>query len=272
VHPTWQYTRPGQDEHIGWVFGDPSDPPLTNLNGYGAYSAEYSIPDFVNGAKCVRDLYELAGDTDGKYSVPILWDKKNKTIVNNESADIVQFFNSAFDEFAKYPDVDLYPEELRPQIEELNSWIYPCINDGVYRCGFSQTQDAYEKAFDELFNALDRAEELLSKQRFLTGARFTMADLRLFMTLIRFDPVYVVYFKTNKKRIDEYHNLFNYMKEIYQMPAVKPTVNLQHIKIHYLSSHPKLNYYGIIPKGKEVDLDAPHDRHRFPYEDYKKKR
>lgn len=158
----------------------------------------------------MRDLYELAGDTDGKYSVPILWDKKNRTIVNNESADIVQFFNSAFDEFAKYPDVDLYPEELRAQIEELNSWIYPCINDGVYRCGFSQTQDAYEKAFDELFNALDRsascsgppktlslaftlrAEELLSKQRFLTGPRFTMADLRLFMTLIRFDPVSVV--------------------------------------------------------------------------------
>ncbi|EKX48075.1 hypothetical protein GUITHDRAFT_69037 [Guillardia theta CCMP2712] len=260
VHPTWQRTKPEEDEHIGWMFRDPSDPPVSNLNGHGSFPCTYCIPDTVNNAKSIRELYEIAGDKEGKYTVPVLWDKKKKTIVSNESSDIILMFNSAFNSIAKNPDLDLYPEDLRKEIDEVNSWIYPRINDGVYRCGFAQKQDAYEKAFDALFESLDRVEEILSKKRYLVGDRITVADIRLFVTLIRFDPVYVVYFKTDQSRIDDYPNMFNYMKEIYQMPAIKPTVIFPHIKTHYLSSHPKLNYYGIIPKGRKVNLDTPHNR------------
>ena len=141
------------------MFRNPSDPPVSNLNGHGSFPCTYCIPDTVNNAKSIRELYEIAGDKEGKYTVPVLWDKKKITIVSNESSDIILMFNSAFNSIAKNPDLDLYPEDLRKEIDEVNSWIYPRINDGVYRCGFAQKQDAYEKAFDALFESLDRYSE-----------------------------------------------------------------------------------------------------------------
>lgn len=262
THPTWQRTRPNdpQDEHSGWTFAAPGDSPLQNQTGHGSFGTEDCIPDSVNNAKFVRDLYELAKDTTGKYTVPVLWDKKEKTIVNNESSEIVLMLNSAFDHVAKKPEVDLNPEALRAKMDEVNEWIYPTINNGVYRCGFATKQEAYENAYKELFESLDRCEEILSKQRYIAGDVLTMADIRLFMTLIRFDPVYVVYFKTNKALIREYPNLREYTKELYQIPGIKASVNIRHIKTHYFTSHPKLNAYAIIPKGPEAWWEEPHDR------------
>jgi len=265
VHPTWQKTNAGVDDHSGWAFKDPSDPPTANQNGHGSFECDGCIPDTINNAKYIRDLYRLADDKDGKYTVPVLWDKKKKTIVSNESTEILRMLNSEFNEFAKNPDLDLYPADLEIQINAAHSWIYPNINNGVYRCGFAKTQEAYDAAADSLYENLCKAEELLGKHRFVTGSRLTGIDLRLYMTLIRFDPVYVVYFKTSRKRISEFPNLFNFMKDIYQIPEVKAVTNLRHIKMHYFTSHPNLNFYAIIPKGsdEDVDLDAPHDRARL---------
>jgi len=190
THQLWQRTRPGVDEHCGWAFADPSDPPLVSTSGYGSFTGEGTIPDTVNGAKFVRDLYEKSDpEYSGVYSVPVLWDKETGTIVNNESSEIIRMFNSAFNSIAKNPDLDLYPAELRDSIESVNEWIYPTINNGVYRCGFAKSQGAYETAFNELFTSLDRVEEILSKQKYVAGDVLTEADIRLFMTLIRFDDV-----------------------------------------------------------------------------------
>jgi glutathionyl-hydroquinone reductase len=155
------------------------------------------------------------------YSVPVLWDKKNGTIVNNESSEIIRILNAQFNRFAKNPDLDLYPEDLRETIDEVNSWVYPTINNGVYRCGFAQRQAPYEQAFNELFASLDKVEDILAKQRYIAGDCLTEADIRLFVTLIRFDPVYVVYFKTNKKFIAQYPNMKEYVKELYQMEGIQ---------------------------------------------------
>ncbi|GMH45297.1 hypothetical protein BSKO_13254 [Bryopsis sp. KO-2023] len=265
VHPTWKKSRPGQDEHSGWTFASPGDPPFSNSNGYGSFPADDCIPDSINGSKFVRDLYELAKDTAGKYTVPLLWDKTEKTIVNNESAEIIEMFNSKFNKFATKPEVDMFPADLMEKIEEVNSWIYPNINNGVYRCGFAKSQEAYEMAFTELFEALEKCEEILSKNRYIAGDRFTVADIRLFVTLIRFDEVYVVYFKTNKKAIREYPNLREYVKEIYQVPGITESVNMQHIKTHYFTSHPILNHYGVVPVGSDFWYSDPHNRdEKFP--------
>jgi len=265
VHPTWQKTKPNVDEHCGWVFRKSGDQPLKNLNGFGQYDCDDSlVPDTVNGCSSVRELYELEGSNSSKFTVPLLWDKVNKTMVNNESSEILEMFNSEFNHLAKNPSLDLAPAELRTQMKELDEWIYSSINDGVYKCGFAKTQQAYEENFDKLFAALDRAEEILSKNRYLCGNKLTLSDIRLFVTLVRFDEVYVVYFKCNKCFLHiRYPNLFNFTKEIYQMPGVSETVNMKHIKTHYFSSHANLNYYGVIPKGPGVNLSAPHDRTRF---------
>lgn len=254
THPTWQRTRPDnkEDEHCGWAFKAPGDPPVSSSTGFGSFGCEDCIPDTINGAKFVRDLYELSHDTGGKYTVPILWDKREGRIVNNESSDILRMFNAEFNSLAKNPTLDLYPEELRGQIDEVNDWTYNSINNGVYRCGFATSQEAYDKAFKELFDALERCEAILSRQRYMVGDRLTEADIRLFMTLIRFDEVYVVYFKTNKHFIHEFPNLCNYTRDIYQTPGVAAAVNMQHIKTHYFTSHPRLNYYAIVPHGGEA--------------------
>lgn len=260
VHPTWQRTRPDQDAHTGWAFRAPTDPPVSGPTGFGSFDCEGCIPDTVNDAKFVRDLYDLAKDTTGKYSVPVLWDKKLGTIVNNESSEIVRLFNSKFNHLAKNPTVDIAPQELLSEIEELAKFVYPGINNGVYRCGFATSQQAYDAAFAELNSALDRVEAILDKSRFLTGDRLTEADIFLFMTLIRFDEVYVVYFKTNRRPIREYPNLREYVKDLYQVPAIGRSISIKHIKTHYFTSHPLLNHYAIIPGGSAPYWEQPHNR------------
>lgn len=261
VHPTWKQTRPGVDEHRGWAFASPDDPPFDHPSGGETYPGKDVIPDTINGAKFARDLYEMTGvppETIPAYSVPILWDKKKGTIVNNESSEIIRMINSEFNAFAKNPDLDLYPEALRPAIDDINKWVYPTINNGVYRCGFATRQAPYEKAFHELFDALDKVEAILAEKRYLVGDTLTEADIRLFMTLIRFDPVYVVYFKTNKKFIHQYPNMREYVKELHAL--MKDSINIEHIKTHYFTSHPKLNYYGIVPIGCDAWWEEPHNR------------
>jgi len=250
---------------MGWVFRKEGDEPLHNEIGYGSISCKGCIPDTVNNAKTIRELYEMADDTGQKYSVPVLWDKKNKTIVNNESADILRIFNSGFNNIAKNPELDLYPESLRSKIDEVNEWVAQDIIGGVYKAGFAQTQEAYEQGFKTLFAALDKAEEILSKTRYICGDKLTEADLRLFPILLRFDEVYYVYFKCNKKRIEDYPNLLNYCRDIYQIPGVKETINMEHIKLTYFTSHVNLNHYAIVPIGPDFEsrLKEKHDRDRF---------
>lgn len=263
VHPTWQRSRPKDpaDQHHGWIFCKPGDPPLSNGLGFGTFECDDAlVPDTVNGAKFIRDIYEKAGDTGGKYSTPVLWDKEKNTIVNNESMDILRMFNSKFNKWAKNPDLDLFPADLEAEAEAANSWIYPNINNGVYRCGFAKSQEAYDQAVKDLGDALAKAEALLEKQRYVCK-RFSYMDLRLFMTLVRFDAVYVVYFKTNVGTIEmNYPNLLEYCKDIYQFPGMAKAINMRHIKMHYFTSHPDLNKFAVIPRGRDVDYAADHKR------------
>lgn len=211
----------------------------------------------------MRYLYELYQKADpqytGKVTVPILWDRVNKTIVNNESSQIIRMLNSEFKAFSKN-QYDYYPDNLQKDIDNLNSFIYDNINNGVYKCGFASSQKAYEEAFDTLFSALEKIEEMLTSKRYLTGNLITESDWRLFTTLIRFDAVYYLHFKCNLKRIVDYPNLFNYLKELYQYPGIKETVNFEHIKQHYYRSHPFINPTGLVPKGPKIDFDTPHNR------------
>ncbi len=225
---------------------------------FGEYPG--ATADTVNGCKKLQQVYQIAEpDFDGMVTVPVLWDKKRRTIVNNESSEIIRMFNSVFDEWGR-ADVDFYPEALRDEIDAINKTVYDNINNGVYRTGFAKTQEAYERAYDNLFAALDEIEQRLSQQRYLTGYSITEADWRLFPTLLRFDPVYVGHFKCNKKRIVDYPNLWAYTRELYQYPGVAQTVNLDHIKLHYYASHRDINPTGIVPKGPEIDFNQPHER------------
>ncbi|KZV21654.1 glutathione S-transferase omega-like 2-like, partial [Dorcoceras hygrometricum] len=220
--------------------------------------------DPLNGAKSIRDLYELASiNYSGKYTVPVLWDKKLKTIVCNESSEIIRMFNTEFNDIAENASLDLYPPHLQPQINEVNDLIYDEINNGVYKCGFAKKQEPYDAAVTKLYEALDKCEQILSKQRYLCGDALTEADIRLFVTLIRFDEVYAVHFKCNKKLLREYPNIFNYTKDIFQVPGISSTVHMAHIKKHYYGSHPTINPFGIIPQGPNIDYSSSHDRHRF---------
>jgi glutathionyl-hydroquinone reductase len=269
VHPIWQTTRPENDGHRGWVFANPhSDLTLTNSDGNGGpFPAAYAgnEPDPLFGSRTIRDLYDRAGDTEGKYTVPILWDKAKGTIVSNESAEIIRMFNSEFNEFAGAPDLDLRPEELSKAIDEVNSWVYDNINNGVYRCGFAKSQTAYDKAINDLTEAFDKVDQILQKQRFIAGDRFTEADVRLFVTLVRFDEVYTVYFKCNTRSVTTTPAILNYCREVYQMMGVKETVDMEQIKLHYYASHPNLNFYSIVPKGNDFIelLNEPHDREKL---------
>ncbi len=191
-----------------------------------------------------------------RVTVPILWDKKTNTIVSNESAEIIRMLNSEFGSNS----VDYYPEHLRPQIDEINALIYDNINNGVYKTGFATTQDAYEEAYTDLFAALDRVEQILSKNRYLVGDQITEADWRLFTTLVRFDAVYVGHFKCNKKRIIDYPNIWGYLRELYQIDGIAETVDMDHIKTHYYGSHKTINPTSIIPVGPELDFMSPHGR------------
>ncbi len=193
--------------------------------------------DMVNGCQTLQALYQIAdAEFNGVVSVPVLWDKKRRTIVNNESSEIIRMFNSVFNQWGR-ADVDFYPEALRDEIDAINKTVYDNINNGVYRAGFAKTQEAYEQAYENLFATLDEIEQRLSKQRYLIADSITEADWRLFPTLVRFDPVYVGHFKCNKKRILDYPNLWAYTRELYQYSGVAQTVNLDHIKLHYYGSH-----------------------------------
>lgn len=195
-------------------------------------------------------------DITTRVTVPILWDKKANTIVSNESAEIIRMLNSEFGARG----TDYYPAALRDQIDEINSFVYDKINNGVYKTGFATTQDAYEEAFNNLFDALDHVEDRLGQNRYLVGEQITEADWRLFTTLVRFDAVYVGHFKCNKKRIIDYPNLWGYLRELYQIEGIAETVNMDHIKTHYYASHKTINPTGVIPLGPELDFMSPHGR------------
>lgn len=216
--------------------------------------------DHLYGLDYLNQIYTKADPHySGRVTVPVLWDSKTETIVNNESSEIIRMLNSEFDEWGD-ASVDFYPEELRPQIDEINEIVYENVNNGVYRAGFATTQEAYEEAFNALFETLDALEDRLGRQRYLVGDRLTEADWRLFTTLVRFDPVYVGHFKCNLRRIADYPNLSNYVRELYQVPGVAETVNMQQIKGHYYTSHPTINPTRIVPLGPKVDYLAPHNR------------
>lgn len=203
-----------------------------------------------------------AADYSGRVTVPLLWDKHQQRIVNNESAEIIRMFNSAFDALTGN-DLDFYPKPLRDTIDALNERIYPAVNNGVYRAGFATSQQAYEAAFDQLFAELDHLEALLDTNRYLSGEYLTEADIRLFTTLIRFDAVYHGHFKCNQRRIGDYPNLSNWLRELYQWPGIAETVDFTHIKNHYYGSHKTINPTGIVPKGPLQDFGAGHDRQRL---------
>jgi putative glutathione S-transferase len=242
------------------------DPVMTD-EGWHFSRERGCIPDTVNGCDFLREVY-VKGDPryTGRVTVPLLWDKAAGAAVSNESAEIIRMLNREFDEVAAHPERDFYPEDLREEIDAVNAWVYDAINNGVYKTGFAQTQAAYEEAYDALFTALDRVEERLAAHRFLVGNRLTEADWRLFTTLVRFDPVYVGHFKCNRQRIRDFPNLGNYLRDLYQMPGVAETVDLDHIKRHYYGSHPGINPTGVVPKGPLLAYTAPHDRARFPNE------
>jgi putative glutathione S-transferase len=220
------------------------------------------IPDTVNGFNYLHQVYTAAKpDYTGRVTVPILWDKTRRTIVNNESADIIRMLNSELDAFGDASE-DFYPRELRAEIDAVNARVYENVNNGVYRAGFATLQQAYEEAWRALFDELDALEERLSRQRYLCGERITEADWRLFTTLVRFDAVYYSHFKCNRQRLVDYPSLWGYTRDLYQVPGVAETVNLDHIKRHYYRSHVTINPTRIVPLGPQIDFTAPHDRAR----------
>jgi putative glutathione S-transferase len=237
--------------------------PFMGPDGWTFLAEDGATGDTLYGLDFLHQLYTRADPAySGRVTVPVLWDKQGQTIVNNESSEIIRMLNTAFNEWGD-ASLDFYPPALRGEIDTINALVYPAINNGVYRAGFATTQAAYEEAFHELFATLDQLEERLSKQRYQVGGQVTEADWRLFTTLVRFDPVYVGHFKCNLRRIADYPNLSNYLRDLYQVPGVAGTVNLEHIKAHYYGSHGTINPTRIVPVGPALDYDAPHDRDRF---------
>lgn len=226
---------------MGWAFSEARPDPL--------FGADYLHQNYVRARP----------DYTGRASVPVLWDRREQTIVSNESADIIRMFNSAFD-FMGARAGDYYPEALRDEIDAVNRRVYETVNNGVYRAGFAWTQQAYEEAFDALFETLDWLEERLAGSRYLVGDRPTEADWRLFPTLIRFDAVYHGHFKCNRRRLIEYPNLWAYTRDLYQHPGIAETVDFDHIRTHYYASHRTINPSGVVAKGPLLDLTAPHGR------------
>jgi glutathionyl-hydroquinone reductase len=232
----------------GWVFS----------------SRDGATPDPVNGAKRLSEIYLRADPRyTGKVTVPVLFDRQERTIVSNESADIIRMFETAFDAFSEV-DIDARPLVLRAEIDALNARIYETVNNGVYRAGFARSQEAYEEAFLALAESLDWLEARLARRRYLIADHPTEADWRLFPTLVRFDAVYYIHFKCSMRRLIDYPNLFAYTRDLYQQPRVAETLNLHHIKGHYYTSHPMLNPLGIVPLGPTIDFTAPHGREVMP--------
>jgi len=228
--------------------------------GWTFKEGEGVIPDPVNNARLMHQVYTAADPVyTGRVTVPALWDKQRETIVSNESAEIIRMLNSAFDGIGATPG-DYYPQALRAEIDAINARVYDTVNNGVYKSGFATTQEAYEEAVTPLFATLDDLDERLATRRYLTGDTITEADWRLFTTLVRFDAVYVGHFKCNLRRIADYPHLSGYLRELYQWPGVRETVNFTHIKNHYYYSHETINPHRIVPLGPVLDLDAPHGR------------
>ena len=226
-------------------------------NGW-EFSAD--LPDHLFNKSYLYEIYTKADqEYSGRVTVPVLWDKETQTIVSNESSEIIRMLNSAFDEIGAN-QTNFYPAELAEKIDAINDKVYSDINNGVYKAGFATKQEVYEENLVTLFDALDWIESILSKSRYLTGKSITEADWRLFTTLVRFDPVYVGHFKCNLKRIEDYPNMFNYLKDLYQQEGIAETVNMEHIKKHYYMSHDTINPTGIVPQGPILDLDLPHNR------------
>jgi putative glutathione S-transferase len=236
--------------------------PVMGDAGWEFGSGAGTTPDAINNKHRLGEIYLLADPRySGRVSVPVLWDKKRRTIVNNESPEIIRMLNSAF---AALTDdrADYYPPELRAEIDRINARVYSDINIGVYRTGFATAQDRYEEGCRTVFAALDWIEGILSRQRYLAGARLTEADWRLFTTLVRFDAVYYSHFKCNLRRIVDYSNLWSYVRELYQLPGIAETVNFDHIKRHYYMSMTAINPTRIVPLGPELEFAAAHDRVR----------
>ncbi len=227
--------------------------PLMLENGWTFEEGDGVIADTELNKDYLYQVYLAAQPNySGRVTVPVLWDKKTKTIVNNESAEIMRMFNTAFNDLTGNTD-DYYPEDLQADIDAMNDFVYPNINNGVYKAGFATSQAVYEKEVKALFEALDKLEALLSSQNYLVGNTFTEADIRLFTTLVRFDAVYYGHFKTNIRRLVDYPNLWDYTKRIYNMPGIAETVNFDHIKQHYYGSHKTINPTGVVPVGPDLD-------------------
>jgi putative glutathione S-transferase len=237
--------------------------PLYGPHGWRFGTSPGTVPDNVNGASELAEIYLRADPRyTGRVSVPALWDKERRTIVNNESAEIIRMLNGAFGRFTNVR-TDHYPPALREEIDRVNALVYENVNNGVYRAGFATSQEAYEEAFRAVFRVLDELERRLSGQRYLVGSDITEADWRLFTTLVRFDAVYYSHFKCNLRRIIDHPNLSNYLRDLYQQAGVAATVNMDHIKRHYYGSQRHVNPTGIVPLGPQLDFLAPHDRNRF---------
>ena len=246
---------PIRDEE-GWAFRDPSGkiPP----------GAPFESTDSINGFQFLRQAYKATNpDYSERVTVPVLWDKQTKKIVNNCEDDICRMFNDRFNDFAQNKDVDFFPKEIEAEHAKFSSFLHDNVNNGVYRAGFATRQRPYEIACRKLFEALDQLEERLTKSRYLFGNRIVEADWRLFCTLIRFDVVYHGHFKCNLRRIIDYPNLQGYLLDLYQQPGITETVNFDHIKRHYYMTHTQINPTRIVPIGPVLDLGKPHNRERL---------
>jgi len=230
------FVNPIRDDK-GWCFESENNQYIDPLNGFSYLMEAYNIMD---------SKYDM------RVTVPVLWDKQTKQIVNNESSDIIIMLNSRFNQYTD-SKLNLYSEELKIEIDELNQYIYSNINNGVYKCGFAANQEVYECEVANLFNALDKIELRLAGRTYLVGDRLSLADIRLFVTLIRFDAVYFNHFKTNRQHIYEYTNLWNFVKLLYNNDQIKPTVKFDEIKDHYFKTHPSINPSGIVPVGPNIE-------------------
>lgn len=247
---------PFRDDN-GWAFRDPE----RSRPGLSGDLDKFESTDPVNHFKYLHEAYAATDPTfAGRVTVPVLWDKEKRKVVNNCEDDICVMFNGVFDEFAANKSVDFFPADIAKEHEDLANSIYENINNGVYRAGFATRQAPYERACRRLFDALDQIEVRLSKSRYLFGRRIVEADWRLFCTLIRFDAVYYLHFKCNLRRVSDYPNLHTYLLDLYQHPGVAETVNLDHIKRHYYMTHEQINPSRIVPLGPILDLEAPHGR------------
>lgn len=242
------------EEAIGISFVNP----VRDARGWAFTGGEFTDP--INGFEFLAEAYKATDPTfEGRVSVPVLWDKQSGIIVNNDSADILRMFSTGFGDLAS-DDVDLYPEPLRAEIDELNERIYENVNNAVYKAGFTTNQEIYEREVRAIFTMLDELDARLAERRYLFGERPVETDWRLFTTLVRFDAVYYIHFKCSLRRIVDYPNLWPWLRDLYQLPGIAETVKLDQIRAHYYGTHPQINPSGLIPIGPEPDFSAPHDR------------